>query len=102
MVKRTDVESLLLLPRVYDPRYCLLTCLLLLRDRNRLGLPPPKPSTAPEDPNSGRKSYAWASPGFCLIQPGRDRHYAPPNTHRGYGTLVPQVPPETPGDGGAP
>ena len=41
VVKRTHVESLLLLPRGYDLRYCLLTCLLLLRDRNGVGLPPP-------------------------------------------------------------
>ena len=41
MVRRTHVEFLLLLPRGYDLRYCLLPCLLLLRDRNGLGLPPP-------------------------------------------------------------
>ena len=33
LVKRTHVESQILLPRGYDPRYCLLTCLLLLRGR---------------------------------------------------------------------
>ena len=33
LVKRTHVESQILLPRGYDPRYCLLTCLLLLSGR---------------------------------------------------------------------
>ena len=69
MVKRTHVESLLLLPRGYDLRYCLFTCLLLLRDRNGVGLPPPpnpQAGTTPGDPHCGRKGYAWAAPGFCL------------------------------------
>ena len=69
MVKRTHVESLLLLPRGYDPRYCLLTRLLLLRDRNGLGPTPPQPSTAPGDPHCGRKGYAWASPLRELFDP---------------------------------
>ena len=57
LVKRTHVESLILLLRGYDLRYCLLTCLLLLRGRReyprvlqeapntpRAGLPvPPRP-----------------------------------------------------------
>ena len=66
---RGHVESLLLLPRGYDLRYCLLTCLLLLRDRNGVGLPPPpnpQAGTAPGDPHCGRKGYAWVAPGFCL------------------------------------
>ena len=69
MVKRTYLESLLLLPRGYGLRYCLLTCLLLLRDSNKVGLPPPpnpKAGTAPGDPPCGCKGYAWAAPGFCL------------------------------------
>ena len=100
MVKKTQFESLLLLPQGYDLRYCLLTCLLLLRDRKELGPPPPQPPTAPEGARCGRKGYAWASPGLCLVQRGADRHHASPNPHGGYGTLVPRVPPGTRGDGG--
>ena len=45
MVKRTHVESPLLVPWGYDPRYCLLTCLLLLRDRKGLRPTPPPLAT---------------------------------------------------------
>ena len=66
MIKKTHVESLLLLPRGYDLRYCLLTCLLLLREWGRTTPPPhPQAGTAPGDPHCGRKGYAWAAPGFC-------------------------------------
>ena len=104
MGNRTHVESLLLLPRSYDLRCFVLTCLLLLRVRKGLGPPPPPPPppTAPGDPHCGRKGYAGAPPGLCVMQRGANRHHASPNPHRDYDTLVPEQPPGTRGDGGAP
>ena len=85
VVKRTHLESLLLLPQGYDLRYCLLTCLLLLRDRNGVGLlppPDPQPDTALGHPDSGRKGYAWASPRFCPRRDG-DAPWGFGDTRRG-------------------
>ena len=96
VVKRTHVESLLLFPRGYDLRYCLLTCLLLLRERNGVGLPPP-----PQPPSRPRRrgtptAAARATRGGLLVsvwyRKRTDSYHGPPNPRGGCGTPVPRAP----------
>ena len=70
MVKRTHVESRLLFPRGYDPRYCLLTCLLLLRDRKGLGpTPPPSHPRHWDTPTAAARATRGRLPSVNYLTP---------------------------------
>ena len=70
LVKRTHVESQILLPRGYDPRYCLLTCLLLLGDSEHpLGWAHRPPQAGA--PGSLKKMAALGLAGDSEHPPGR-------------------------------
>ena len=102
VVKRTHVESMLLLPRGYDLLYCLLTCLLLLRDRNGVGLPLP-PNPQPDTAPGGPTAAARATRGRLLVSVWyRKKLIVFHGPHGSCGTLAPRVPHGTRGDGVGP
>ena len=71
LVKRTHVESQILLPRGYDPRYCLITCLLLLGDSEHpLGWAPRPPQAGA--PGSLRKMAPSWPDRRLRTPPGQD------------------------------